>query len=763
MCRLSALLSFVFLSVSAHAKSPSAYLLGPTGMMGSVNKKEIKVTKVDKGSPADGVIKPGDVITAANGKKFASNPRFEIAEAVLAAEAQQGQFKLTLKGGQEKELKLKSFGAFSETAPFNCEKTNTLVDAIAKQMIASEKYNDQLCLGWLGLMATGDPEHLKIVKEQMPKEEWANPDRKQIMAMVNGEVSYGYVGWYWGYQLICLGEYYLLTGDKSILPAMETYALGLSLGQDAAGIWGHRLISPERDGRLPGYSHINQPSLTCFIGLALANKCGINNPEVTKALKKCQNFYNTFTGKGTIPYGVHDPNSREFNNNGMSGTAAIAMSLVKDDEAAKFFSRQTAAANHSLESGHASYFFNVLWSPLGANLCGPELMADYTKRTRWLYTSYRSWDDQFTHNGSGHKAINTNGALLLQYCTPRKVLYITGKDANPANWVSNDEIQDILNLNQFDVKKYSADEMIAMFDHPAPQVRRNVGWHIREAEGDFWGKVDDLILNGNDTQQLTAIGVYGYKCPPEFALPRMELIGERIKDTKENDEVRTAAAATVACHPDKGKAFYNDILNLVVAEKDDPFGMLDKSLSSALNGLSSNPFADGLVTDKDLFYTAVKKLSQNPRQETRGNAMALLQNMPAEDFHLVADTVKYVTLNRDSSHHSYHNPQSTLLPGGRLLARLGIREGLDWAMDVMETKDGKHSFKTKAVVGVLDAYGAFAKPYVDEIQKDPELLKSLSQGKASREWNSLMKKIEKNTKPKPSMMGFDEAKKASSN
>lgn len=736
---------------------------GPTGIHGMRAKQELRVTYVAEGSPADGKVRPKDVIVGANGKKFESVAIRELAAAIGASEgaARDGKLTLEMKDGRQAELQLKAYGDFSDTAPANCRKTDAIVTAVADRMttMPKELADDDLAVGWLGLMATGEDKYLDFVEANLPAQEWAKPDRESIMSVVRGESDLGYVGWYWGYRLIALSEYYLLTGDKSVLPGIETYAIALSKGQDPAGIWGHRMATPKRNGRLPGYAHINQPSLSCFIGLALARKCGIDDPVLDRALAKSQGFYNTFTYRGAIPYGVHSPNSRDYDDNGKGGLAALAMSFVGDKKAAKFFSRQVAADYDRLETGHASHFFNVIWSPLGANVAGPEVAREFHKRSDWLYTLYRSWDDQFTYNGRNQKAINTNGALLLNYCTPRKVLHITGKNADPGLWASRAEAQVIMNLSQIDYGQLSVDQLIAGFGHEAPQVRRRVLWTLRKREGDFHGKLEKMIREGSDFQKETAIGFYGYKCPPEWAEPRMRMIAEVLKNPRENPEVRAQAASALSRQPPHGQTYFEDILRFLLEDKaGDEYGMVDETLGSALNTISSTPFADGLVEDKQLFYRAVRKLSHNPRQKARGDAMRLLSDMPVEDFQHVADVVKMVTLNRDPDFHSYHNPKSTLLPGGQVLARVGVEEGPEWALQVMHSPDGKHGFKTQAVTGVLRAYGAHAKDVVELIQQDEKLLKRLSRGRrVSRNWKALIRAIESGESPSEAIP-FEEAK-----
>lgn len=739
------------------------HLMGPTGLTGQTGKKDIKITKVDKGSPADGKLKPGDVVVGVSGAMFSSNPRRELSKAINEAEGPtlNGRLTLTLKGKQTVEIQLKPYGEFSKTAPFDCAKTNAIVKAIAEKMISDEKgiANDRLPVGHLGLMATGEQKYIDFVKASLAQQQWAKPDREACMAVMEGGRDMGYVGWYWGYALTALAEYQLLTGDKTYMPAIETYALALAKGQCQAGTWGHRMISSERRGRLPGYSHINQPSLVCFMGMTLAQACGVDDPELQAAIERSTGFFSTFVGKGTIPYGVHDPNSRDFNNNGMSGSAALAMAFAGDKQAAKFFSRQVAADSDRLETGHASYFFNVLWSPLGANVAGPEVTQEYHKRSRWLYTLYRSWDDQFTHNGSGHKSINTNGALLLNYCTPRKVLFITGKNADQSIWAKGAQAIAVLDQSRIDYAGMSEAELVALFSHPAPQIRRRAQWTMREREAKGLKLIDALLDSENALAKECAIGFYGYKCPPEWAGPRMKAIGAIIRDPKQPISIRAAAANTLCWHQPYAKTYYEDMLRLVVEEKSDDYGLINQGLASALNIASTDPYADGLVKDKKLFYEAVRILAHNPRQDARGNAMKLINKIPTEDFPMVADEVKLVAMNDDPKAHSYHNPGATLQPAGQILARLGIREGLDWAMATMDTQDGKGSFKIRAVQAVLLAYGAHARDAIELIKADDARMRGFAGGRFAGGWKKMLQAVEKNQKPTQELISFEEAKK----
>ena len=108
--------------------------LGPTGARGwmysegleTSKARQIKITKIDKVSPADGVLRVGDVILGIGGKKFSFDPRPEFGKAITAAEAKNGKLVLTTwRGGKSKKLtlKLQKMGKYSSTAPFACPKS----------------------------------------------------------------------------------------------------------------------------------------------------------------------------------------------------------------------------------------------------------------------------------------------------------------------------------------------------------------------------------------------------------------------------------------------------------------------------------------------------------------------------------------------------------------------------------------------------------------------------------------------------------------
>lgn len=117
--------------------------LGPTGARGWIwvcrskedtgTSRQILITEVAKGSPADGVLAKDDIILGVDGKPFSADARVTYAKAIGAAETKAGKGILRLvrwRNGKTEnvQIKLEVMGAWAETAPYNCPKTNRIID-----------------------------------------------------------------------------------------------------------------------------------------------------------------------------------------------------------------------------------------------------------------------------------------------------------------------------------------------------------------------------------------------------------------------------------------------------------------------------------------------------------------------------------------------------------------------------------------------------------------------------------------------------------
>ena len=246
--------------------------LGPTGIRADIMPaypKEFKVKFVfqDSHSPAKGLIKPGDHIIGAGGKKFKNphgfhrkrggrgwpGPPFELAHAIEAAQGSDGKLTLiVLEGGSKDKkknvtLQLKPVGKFAPTWPWNCPRSDQLLKDLVDFMIVEGNINRMgrhhlQIQGLLALWASGDKRAIPLVKAR-------------AKGLMRGRANYksgGMCTWRWGYDGIFLGEYYNMTKDKGVMPAVEALKLAYEYGQYSNGSYGHRpRLSFLASGRKP--------------------------------------------------------------------------------------------------------------------------------------------------------------------------------------------------------------------------------------------------------------------------------------------------------------------------------------------------------------------------------------------------------------------------------------------------------------------------------------------------------------------------------
>jgi Family of unknown function (DUF6288) len=750
---------------AAHARSfeDKEHHLGPTGLFGVTSPADIKITKVEQGSPADGKLKEGDVIVAVGGEKFNANTRMLLADAIDKAEMKQakGILTLDLNDGRKVDLQLKVLGAYTATAPYRCPKTDAIITRAAEAIAKSKEFAAHgVPIDLLGLLATGEPKYVAVVKDVIHKAPWASPDLK--LSLADSGI------WGWGYTNLLLAEYYLLTKDEFVLPALKTYSVALAEGRDAAGLWGHRVANPETNrgqlhGRLPGYAVMNQSSLPCFISLMLADKCGIKHPEVQAAIEQTHGFYTDFIGKGTLPYGVHEPKPNSFNNNGMSGLAAVAFAIRGNKEGATFFSRMSAAASNTLETGHTGHYFNQMWTGLGANVAGLEVSSAFFRETRWLHTLNRTWDGNFTYDGAegkegefSYRGLSDAGSHLLNYCLPRRNLFITGRDADPSLWLKGKDANDAIALATLNVESKSDKELLDFICHPMPKVRTEAAGVLRSRQHDLLGQIKTMLAKGTPVQRKGALEYLGPGCPKDqLTLAKDDLVSI-MRDTKGQLALRADAASALCGLGEDAYPYFNDVLAMVMADKpEDPRGKIDELLGAGLNALCKDPFAEDLVKDKKLFYAVAHKLMDHKRASGRIAGTALIAKVPLEDFHQVADKVQYIIDDKDLTYHSYHN-LGAKTNSIAILANLKIKGGIEAAFATLDDPNGKAGFKIRLIMDVLPKYGAYAKYVLPRI-------KGNEVGKFQKQWDKMVEDIENAPPPSHEMLTMDEARRIGQN
>ena len=488
-----------------------SYHLGPTGAHGQMfvrkfmtdEARQILITQVDAGSPADGVLDVGDVILGIDGKRFDTDARKALGQAIDEAEKQENKGVLKLlrwrkENTETVSLQLRVMGAFSDTAPYDCPKTKKILEDALKVLVERRdggKFEHRA----LAYLATGEAKYIALVRDMLHQAKWAGPDVKI------GLESGGLVCWSVGYQGVLLTEYYLATGDKYVLPAIREHAVKAAMGQSSGGTWGHgfawtRYNDGEIHGRLGGYGALNQAGLPCFLTLLLAKRCGIEHPEIDAAIAKASRFFTKFVGHGSIGYGFHRP-SLEINangrngmsGNGKNGIAAVAFSVQGRREPAQFFSKLTASLYNTCEFGHSGNSYSYFWDPLGANCGGPETVAAFLKELRWYYALTRKPDGSFVYQPLagyyGRGLLDPTVAQVLIAALPRRAIHLTGKGQDKSFWLARTGAEEAMASGRWrlaDTDAMTAKALLAELDDWSPIARE---WIAKAL-----GKKDDDVI-----------------------------------------------------------------------------------------------------------------------------------------------------------------------------------------------------------------------------------------------------------------------------
>jgi hypothetical protein len=743
---------------------------GPTGFFAERHTDHLVVRVIEEGSPADGKLMEGDVIVAVDGNPITLDAYHQFTEAVDKAESQEGKGLLRLgvkrtgklpegssaqnmpknwRPGHKLEdtsekasapsespeqeeldvvLELEVLGTYAETAPVDCSKTDALITETADYLVNSGN-TGKLHWGLLGLLATGEETYIRAAAERIRELGKPPKDPQKLL----GDAMY--VSWHRGYANLLLTEYYLLTGDEYVLPKITQLSRSLASGQDQAGLWGHRMAKAD-SGRAHGYGVMNQPSLSIFISLILAEKCGVKDPLVRQAIARTHAHYDKWIGQGSLPYGNHSPGADLFTNNGTSGSLAIAFALLGNERGAKFYAAMSAAATEEILLGHSGPQWNILWSGLGANVLGPAMTAAYGEKLRWLRTTTRTWNGRYVEiKGWGTNPSSgswSTGNQLLNLCTGRRKLHITGKGLPESLWVDADEAKKIVEAGNLDTSDDRS--LLTALGSPYPVVQNRAAQALARRDATVSEDVLDLLANGTTRQRIGAI----YAIRSLKIEPVVEPLLAIALDEQDDLWVRRLAVGTLA-NLDEAKSHAPKLLEMLVKEKpyDQPYRELDLSLGQALLKLyEPDPYATDL--DRDLFYRGVMSLLNHKHKTGRATGMKLLKNIPIEDLGRVVDKMVYIIEDKDKTYTSYC-PDSGRQEALEILYHHGIKESMEYTVDT--AKQGRMG-EQRGRMRLLKTFGGEAEyliPRIKEVlgkQADP-IVEQIESAPTTREMISL--------------------------
>lgn len=709
--------------------------LGATGLRGWIycdkmvtsDARQIAITNVQKGSPADGVFAVGDVILGVAGKPFSYDPRTEMGKALTFAESEEGKGNLMLtrwRAGSSAEVavKLPVLGTYSVTAPYDCPKSKRILEQGCKDLavrMADPSYAKRLdpiprSLNALALLASGDPRYLPLIKKESA---WAADFTTQGMAT-----------WYYGYVMLFLSEYKIATGDDSVMPGLTRLALEAAHGQSAVGSWGHRFARP--DGRLYGYGMMNSPGLPLTISLAMAREAGVKDPAVERAIERSVRLLRFYIGKGAIPYGDHHPWIETHEDNGTCGMAAVLFNLIGESKGAEFFSRLSVASHGSeRDTGHTGNYFNILWSMPGVALSGPNASGAWmTEFGSWYFDLARRWDNSYLHQGppenenDSYAGWDCTGSYLLAYAMPLKKLLITGKKAGAVPQIDAAAAQSLIldgrGWNNKDRHSYydslSDRELLDRLRTWSPVVRERAAMALGRRKNAPVAPLIEML----DSPSLDAR--YGACQGLIFLRGRGAPAVEALRKTLAHPDLwlRIKAAEALAAIGAPAMKAVPQLLELMAQTdaKNDPRGMQQRYLSFALferDGMLGRSLEGA---DRSALHKAVRAGLKNEDGRARGSIGSVYRRLSLDEIKPLLPAIHEAIVKPAPSGEMFAD--GIRLEGLRLLAQHRVEEGISACVQYTRDQNPWESQnRTPELMKILLAYGAHAKAVVPELTK----------------------------------------------
>jgi hypothetical protein len=742
--------------------------LGPTGLWGQVyslsmsrgasrEARQILVSRVDEGSPADGKIQVGDVILGTSGKAFDDDARKVLAAAIEKAEESSGKLSLKIwRQGrtQDVHLQLKVMGAFDPARPFNCAHTDAVIDQMIEHALtvklppekrASKEdivpFMPSMCA--LGMLATGDERLMPKIRDFA---HYLCVDEKTGEPITFEVSSSGRRVWRTSYRLIFLSEYFLATGDEYVLPAIRTLGVGGAKGQSGVGSYGHRFSSRKPDGSyhgpLEGYGAINNASLSMLTGIVLASKCGIEHPEITAAIARGKRFFDFFVEHGGIPYGDHWAGNHYFENNGTSGLSAIVYGLMGDTRGQRFFSAMAVAASPTgREEGHQGCYWSYLWSNIGAARSGEKGLQASFLETRYLHTLERGWNGQVIdqsnigptkYKGRG----DVTGERLLMMSLGRKKLHFTGKELKVERPLEGQALADALEAGRLiyhPERRQSLPEetLFRLLRHELPAARITAATAMQEQKLD---RVDRLIQMLDDEDRYARYGALNALAKAGWnSEEAVKAILDRIVEDEDIlfrffavDALKSGKNKEFGLHPVAGPAV--PVLLKLASEPapHDPRGHLCWHIAEALFYYRHDLFKSYTIESAEDEALLIKSVEQFLLNENgRARSAVPLDALSEQQLNALWDSILLAT--RENAPSGIMFSKEVRTKGLAALAQYRIKEGLDLMLELSSqrielTEENKWvPWFAETMFRVLPLYGRDALPVIEVIEQWPVL------------------------------------------
>ena len=709
------------------------WTLGATGARGwmfsnklvTTDARQIVITQVAKDSPADGILAVGDVILGAGGVPFSYDPRTELGKALTTAESETGDGNLSLiryRAGKTENviLKLPVLGTYSATAPYDCLKSQRILEqgckALAKHVVNSSYRQNPITrsLNALALLASGNREYIPLIRKEA---QWAADYSAN-----------SFQTWYYGYVIMLLSEYVMATGDDSVMPGLRRLALEAANGQSIVGSWGHRFAQP--DGRLGGYGMMNSPGLPLTTSLSLARTAGVNDPAMDRAIERSASLLRFYIGKGAVPYGDHRPWIQTHEDNGKCGMAAVMFNLLGEVQGAEFFSRMSVASHGAeRDTGHTGNFFNILWALLGVAQSGPQATGVWMQEFgSWYFDLARHWDGSFLHQGppqmnkDSYQNWDCSGAYLLSYAMPLKKIYLTGKRPGVVAQLDAASAQSLI----FDGRGWNNMDRNSYYDKldKGELLSRLSSWSpvVRERAAMALGRQQDKVV-GQLIRLLDAEGLYTrYGACQALKMQRTRgatAILALLKAFRSNDLwLRILAAEALAGIGEPARIAVPEMLVRLTKRdpKNDPRNMEQRYVSFALFNRRGGLIGQSLEgVDRKLLMEAVRAGLLNEDGRARSSIGSVYRNLTYDEIKPLLPAIHKAIIEPAPSGIMFAD--GIRMNGLELLTKYRINEGIELLVDYSRNQK-KHASEKRIlkVMEMLKTYGAHGKRVIPQLE-----------------------------------------------
>jgi uncharacterized protein DUF6288 len=422
------------------------YNLGITGIRAELidnAKRQLLVRHVFAKSPAAKKIKRDDRILGVNGARFredhqngygmkvfgARGPISEFAKALAEAQTKKGRGKLLLtisRDGKERSVALKvgtKYGDWSENFPFDCPKSERILDELLKYLAKNQKSDGSWGDGREGALNLFAPLALMAGDAKKYRKQIEKSVRMHAATTQARDDSW-LINWRYSAAAILLSEYYLATKEKWVPKELDEIYQFLRWSQyrspqqisaksreerpedmpktkeRALGGWGH-------NPGFEGYGPICMITGQAALGMALMKRCGLKIDR--KWHDAAYDFLARGTGKnGYVWYADEKASDEDWADMGRTGASGIAHALAPYPE--KRY-RERALAHAKVIGDHPESFPDTHGSPLmGMGFAALAARVD-KKQLRRLMDANRYW---FTlshcHDGTFYYQPNRDNA-----------------------------------------------------------------------------------------------------------------------------------------------------------------------------------------------------------------------------------------------------------------------------------------------------------------------------------------------------------------